>query len=130
MIAIFNVSLDISNGHYPELPRSPPPCSVCSARHCKTPCSHLHGTVLKCTYCTVPKVYQNLGAAPKCTYCTVPHFRCTYCTVPKFKVYLLHCTKILSVLIAQCQSLKCTYCTVPKFKVYLGAVHIAMCNVS
>ena len=25
MIAIFNVSLDISNGHYPELPRSPPP---------------------------------------------------------------------------------------------------------
>ena len=27
-----------------------PPCSVCSTRHCKTPCSHLHGTVLKRTY--------------------------------------------------------------------------------
>ena len=27
-----------------------PPCSVCSTRHCKTPCSHLHGAVLKRTH--------------------------------------------------------------------------------
>ena len=86
----------------------------------------------------LPAQYAPLGIVrPLARIYTVPcssvliaqYQKCTRTTVPHQSV-LIALYPTLGVLIALYQHLKCTYCTVPKFKMYLGAVHIAMCNVS